>query len=411
MTPRDTTLLVLLGLLAAPIAGCAQTPATPDQASRAVLISASASVEPTPAPVEREVLLEAPAPAPDPWTAIETTSGATDFVDLDRGVLMRVGEDAFVLEDGELVAAPAKALRRSEIRGVWPDDAWAVRTLIEERAGFQIQLSKWRGNTRWAAQPIASEDSDVIFETDSKWYEMGSDWWGRPGGRGGYLLGVHDYDADAIEFFRVAGKHYAPAPLAWPEELEGWPRDIYEAPSGRLFVFHSNGDETGVIERARCRTHCKLERVELPDGLADHELREFVARPDDQLTASVSEGWDGDAPTKLLHRDRDGWSFEDAPLAGATIERMVAIGEDLFVILVESEDAQLWRRGAEGAWAPVELPRGAAPAGEDGLDLAVTDAGNLWLAVNGAEQHAVYELTLAPAATAPAPAEIGDEDA
>jgi hypothetical protein len=303
-------------------------------------------------------------------------------------------EKHMVLADaGSLEPAPKRSFKRGEIRGSWPENAWTIQIRSEERAGVWLRVAKWRGNNRWVPQPIKNPP-EGLYADDKRWYEASSEWWGRPGGRGGYLLSVYDYENDRIAFKRVAGKNFSPVPLKWDDQKWGWVQDVYEHPSGRLFVFHEGpGSGNKVLERAKCRKECEVEDRDLPE--VDGPFGTFVARGDDQLSVQIKNDWEHDAAKKLLHRDADGWKLETAPVADGEFRAMVAgTGGALVAVIGTARGEQLWRRGENTVWERVELPEGTEPKGPDALDLVRVDDQRMWLAINDEGEHAVYELAL-----------------
>ena len=346
-----------------------------------------------------------PEPAPEPtgpaWTLIQTTADATHFEPLNFGVLMNVGEQRFTLDEaGQLVEAPARAQKtKAMVVGSWPEDAWTVRMRFEERAGTYLRMAKWKGKRRWVPQPIKDMPEDFMWEDEGKWYELSTEFWGTPGGRGGYLLGFEDYDNETLSFRRLAGENFAPVDLPWGEDAPGWARHIHETPSGLLLVFTANGDsESYAVERPRCRTNCKPEAVELPVDLGERGIGMVLSRGEDSVTMGLRPDWGSKTTTQLLHRDAAGWQLEDAPVEDGEFRDMAAgADEGLFAVIGSGERDQLWHRDAAGEWSAVELPDDptfAAMPTEAALELSVTrvDDHTIWVAFNGPDTHLVYAL-------------------
>lgn len=404
-------------VLALPLAFAASACDTPGTTQPHVSTHATASAQPQ-LQTERQTELlgesvhttvlepSAPAPAPAPsgpaWTLIETTADATHFEPLSFGVLMNVGERRFTLdEQGQLVEAPARAQQTTaRVVGSWPEDAWTVRMRFEERAGTYLRMAKWKGNRRWVPQPIEDMPEDSMWEDEGKWYEMSTEFWSTPGGRGGYLLGFEDYEQERLSFRRLAGQNFAPVDLPWGEDAPGWPRHIHETPSGLLLVFTVNGEDerSHVVERPRCRTHCKVETIALPVDLDERGIGELLSRGEDSVTMGLRADWNSDASTQLLHRDAAGWRVEGAPIEGGEFRDLAAgADEGLFAVIGSGEREQLWHRDRAGEWSSIELPEheafAALPA-DAALELSLTrvDEATIWVAFNSSEAHLVYAL-------------------
>ncbi|NVB42920.1 hypothetical protein G6O69_34180 [Pseudenhygromyxa sp. WMMC2535] len=333
------------------------------------------------------------------WTLVGTTEAETHFADLDRGVLMFVGEQRFTIgEAGELVAAPRKAKSKHEVVGSWPDNAWTVRMRYEERAGIYMRMAKWKGNNRWVPQPIRDLPEDFVWAYEGKWHEFATAFWGSVGGRGGYLLALEDYDNERLLFRRVAGKNFAPVPLDW-DDTRGSVQDIRELPSGRLLVFSEvRGESTfenKVVERAPCRRNCEVETLDLPSVVSDRSYGRMVVRGEDELSVELRNN-ELEISQQLLSRDADGWVVDASPVDEGDFRELAATANvGLLAVVGVGEREQLWQRDAAGAWTAIALPEGFDALTEGAsLDLDVTrvDDETLWVAFNGPDSHAVYAL-------------------
>ena len=329
------------------------------------------------------------------WALITTSPEPIDFAPLDRGVVLTTGEQTLVLDEGELIAAPAKALTRGMPRGSWPDNAWVTKIRSEERAGLYIRMSKWKGNKRWVPQPI-KDTPESLWEDGGKWYGSDGEFWANVGGRGGYLLATFDWDAEAITFRRLAGENFAPVDWAWDYEEDDTPYELVEAPSGRLFAFSRDREGSlRVDERAFCRQRCKVERHELPKAARDAYPSRSVALDDDHIVLGLRLDYDSVAASRLLIGGMGEWSADAAPVADEGFHDFLpgAAGELFAVVggVEEGASQSLWHRDVAGEWELVELPEAVAAEGTQ-LELARVDEDTLWVAVNDAETHAVYAL-------------------
>lgn len=402
-------------VLALPLAFAASACDTPGTTQPHVSTHATASAQPQ---LKTDALRESlhsqkilqptePEPAPEPvgpaWTLIQTTADATHFEPLDFGVLMNVGEQRFTLdEEGQLVEAPARAQKtKAMVVGSWPEDAWTVRMRFEERAGTYLRMAKWKGNRRWVPQPIKDPLEDTMWTDEGNWHEMMTEFWTTPGGRGGYLLAFEDYENEQLSFRRLGGENFAPVDLPWGEDAPGWARHIHETPSGLLLVFTANGEEDGtshVVERPRCRTHCKVETVALPLDISERGIGQVLSRGEDSVSVGLRPGWDSDTSNQLLHRDARGWQLDNPPVEGGDFRDLAAgANEGLFAVVGKGEREQLWHRDAEGEWSAIDLPADptfAAMPANAALELSLTrvDDDTIWVAFNGPSTHLVYEL-------------------
>jgi len=407
MDYRPTTAALSL-LLAAPLVPACEKPSpatadpTPHTATQITASAASRAAEIQDG-IQSQTLVK-PAleaePEPElPWARVASFDAPIDFAPLTTGVLLSAGDQTLTLEGGELVEAPAKALKHGPPQGAWPDNAWTTKTRVEERAGLYLRMSKWKGNNRWVAQPIKDVPNDLMWEDDGRWYENYGEFWGHVGGRGGYLLAVYDWE-DTITFRRLAGKNFAPIDWTWDDESNAnAPLDVFEAPSGRLFVFSRDDDGTmNVDERGFCRQNCKVERHELAKLEPGAYPKASVALDDEHLAVGFAKLDSGPSTKQLAIGGEGQWIVESAPVATKVFHAYTAgASGELFAVVgfgERGDGEQLWHRDREGEWTALALPEGV---GEDGarFELARADADTLWVAVNDDEDHTIYALPVA----------------
>ena len=105
----------------------------------------------------------------------------------------------------------------------------------------------------------------------------------------------------------------------------------------------------------------------------------------------------------LLHFDGGEWANEKAPAEGHVRHMLAANDGGLWAVVElpqpgKAEDdqergkgeQQLWHRSAAGRWTKVALPEGLAPNAAGGLDIAIDDTDQLWVALNANGRHALF---------------------
>lgn len=366
--------------------------------------------------------------APEPagrWDLVQATDGPTALYDFERGVLVNVGGAHFTVSHGKLSRADAAGLPEDggpiwaeadvqHVEGSFPDDAWIAEISHYDRAGASLTLRKYvpEGEAKrsgWVAQRMKAPKVGY-FDVDGRQLEADDTFMLRKSGQAGYL--VAGWDEAKIGFARIGGGRGAPRamdiPPAFFGEHDAYPADFFQDATGRIHVLgHSYETEgTVVLTSARCKRSepkCEGTLTSLPS--APHgNVAQVVARSDRAFTAAVNDSWMDEAwASHLIHHDGSAWAVELAPGKGH-VRAMVAANDGGLWAVVESakvEDgdadakrgqgaAQLWHRDADGEWSLAELPSQLGPRGAEGLDVAVDERDQLWLAVNGEGRHALF---------------------
>ncbi|HEY0133960.1 MAG TPA: hypothetical protein VGB85_07765 [Nannocystis sp.] len=333
----------------------------------------------------------------DKPVALETLAG---------GVLLRVdGVPQELAPDGALVEkrtvdVPTKqGTMRTDVEGVWPDDAWSIKVHYGDRAGSDVAFHKWRGGNRWV--PQVSEGKKLWDGEELAGYQWTP--------RGGMLLVTQD---DGVaSFMRLAGKHAAPQPMTFGS---GYVRDAFESAGGMVFLFvrPEEVDRQGSLEILRSCKPDEAPGCERSGGLTldvvapdRHHLGVMAARNRWSISVVVNRtigGPDGDHEEHaIVHYETGGWKIEAVPGNG-DVRQMLAAPDGGLWIVTDPKPQSLWHRSDAGKWVAVDLP--AELAGAQELQVALRDPTHVWLAGNVGDVHAIHA---APAALQAAPSPEG----
>lgn len=276
------------------------------------------------------------------WRTVEEPSEALAFVELDAGILARVGTSWFTRGEADVIV-PVTMDREPTlpIFGVWPSDAWMIETRTKNEDDFEyveLRLMKLRGGDRWVPQARGGE----------QWWHPGTENWYEPEMSAVTGMLVHTVEFDEIE--RVAGR------LGDPEigPHRGNVVALAENGQGKLYVLSVH--EGAYWAQTACEDAddpdaCVEQRaMKLP--LDDWKFGRAVARGKHSVSVRASAAG---REFILHHRGKsDGWVLDELP-AGEVPRFMWA-----------SEEGSLWTlagerlrwRDTDSAWHEVALPPG-----------------------------------------------------
>jgi hypothetical protein len=300
------------------------------------------------------------------WRSVAEPSEALAFVELDAGILARVGTSYFTRGEADAIV-PVTMDREPTlpIMGVWPSDAWTIdqRSETEEMDEgmefevIELRLMKLRGGNRWVPQERLGD----------QWWHPGTANWAEPvmSAVSGMLIHSSEFDSD-VE--RIAGK-------LGDTEIGphlGGTVGFVENGQGKLYVLSVH--EGAYWAQTACEDAddpdaCVAQRaMKLP--LDDWKFGRAVARGKHSVSVRASAAG---REFILHHRGKsDGWVLDELP-AGEVPRFMWA-----------SEEGSLWTlagehlrwRDTDSAWHEVALPPGLATP-----SLALTeDRKEVWLA-------------------------------
>jgi len=371
--------------------------------------------------------VEGPAGDGTRWTLVQATDAETSFLDFQRGVLIDVGGAFHRVADGRLLAhANAKPSADAkvpwdgpgdlEVEGEFPADAWTVQISHYDRSGASITLRKFKDDddpkkSSWVAQRI-KPPSVGYFSADGRSLEADDAFMLRKGSLGGYLVAGFDYDEGKVGFSRVSGGRGAPRAIDVPksmiEEDDAYPVDFFEDGSGQIHVlaFSYQKDHTVILSSQRCKksqARCEGTPHDL-ESVPQGNFGQVVSRDQRSFTAGLNDGWNESTwASHLIHFDEGNWTTEPAPAKGHVRNLLAANDGGLWAVVEATEpgqaeddrergkgEQQLWHRTASGSWSKVSLPEGLTPNTAGGLDIAIDQADQLWLAVNANGRHGVF---------------------
>lgn len=295
-----------------------------------------------------------PEPRTVAWTAVATTAPDLELVYLATGALARVDSRLFTIaDDGTLISHGDLELPAKQVVGDWPDDAWAIESVLDTPAPDgtpQVAHRIWRyEDGQWAAK---------TYKRSERWVGSGLEL--RRSWHSGLMV------RDGSQILRVDSKLGPPrvGPRMGKIVLA-----IVESRSGQLRTLSLR--TTGVYAQIQCPDFdcVTANAVKLPVG-SDWEFPMQVARGHDAITVygRVADGrWTGHF---LLHHGSRDWTLESLPAEPDGMWASEAGG--LWVLVGDA----LWHRDPRGGWVSVALPTGV-----DDATAAMVDGGrSLWIA-------------------------------